>query len=68
MIERIINLTRNNKQLLMIVADSVAIISVLVFAFYIRLGFGYIPPVDLLWVIFGSPIIAIPILSNYVSI
>ncbi|SVE62366.1 uncharacterized protein METZ01_LOCUS515220, partial [marine metagenome] len=65
MIERILNLTRNNKRLLMILADSVAIIFVLVISFSIRLGFWYYPPNDLLLVIFGSPIVAIPIFIRF---
>ena len=44
--------------------NSLAIIFVLVVSFYIRLGFGYYPPNDLLLVIFGSPIVAIPIFNN----
>jgi len=65
MIGKILNLTRNNKQLLMVLADSLAIISVLILSFFIRLGFGYVPPNALLWVIIGSPIIAIPIFIRF---
>ena len=49
----------------MILADSIAIISVLIFSFSVRLGFGYYPPDDLLLVILGSPIIAIPIFIRF---
>ena len=65
MIDRILNLTRRNKRLLMILADSLAIIFVLVVSFTIRLGFGYYPPNDLLLVILASPVVAIPIFIRF---
>jgi FlaA1/EpsC-like NDP-sugar epimerase len=65
MIEKITNLTRNNKRFILILCDSIAIITVLIMSFSIRLGFGYFPPNDLLLVIFGSPILAIPIFIRF---
>ncbi len=65
MIKKIINLTRNNKKLILILADSIAVISVLLMSFLIRLGFGHVPTNDLFLVIFGSPIIAIPIFIRF---
>jgi FlaA1/EpsC-like NDP-sugar epimerase len=65
MIDKIVNLTRNNKRLILIFADSLAVISVLIMSFLIRLGFGYFPSSDLLLVVFGAPIIAIPIFIRF---
>jgi FlaA1/EpsC-like NDP-sugar epimerase len=65
MIEKITNLTRNNKRFILILCDSIAIITVLIISFLIRLGFGYFPPNDMLLVIFGSPILAIPIFIRF---
>ena len=65
MIEKITNLTRNNKRFILILCDSIAIITVLIMSFSIRLGFGYFPPNDMLLVIFGSPILAIPIFIRF---
>lgn len=42
----------------MVLADSVALITVLLLSFSIRLGYWYLPQSDLFLVIFGSPIIA----------
>jgi FlaA1/EpsC-like NDP-sugar epimerase len=65
MVERITNLSRSSKKLLMILIDSLAIILILLLSFSIRLGFWYYPQSDLLWVILGSPIIAIPIFIQF---
>ena len=45
--------------------DSVALIGVLLAAFSIRLGYWYWPENDLLWVIFGAPLIAFPIFMQF---
>ena len=41
--------------------DSIVLISVLLLSFSIRLGYWYWPINDLIWVILGAPIIAVPI-------
>lgn len=42
----------------MLLVDSIVLISVLLGSFSIRLGFWYFPENDLVWAIFGAPIIA----------
>ena len=45
--------------------DSVALVSILFASFSIRLGYWYFPQSDLIWVIFGAPIIAILIFVRF---
>jgi len=42
----------------MLLVDSVVLVSILLASFSIRLGYWYFPESDLIWVIFGAPIIA----------
>ncbi len=65
MINRIIDLSRVNKQLVMLFFDSVLLVSILLTSFSIRLGYWYFPSTDLIWVILGAPIIAIPIFIHF---
>jgi len=58
MINSVINLSRINKQLIMLFIDSVLLVSILLISFSIRLGYWYFPQSDLIWVIFGAPVIA----------
>ena len=45
--------------------DSVALVSILLASFSIRLGYWYFPQSDLIWVIFGAPIVATPIFLRF---
>ena len=65
MIEKLVNLSRINKQLIMFLVDSVVLVSILLASFSIRLGYWYFPESDLIWVILGTPIIAIPIFVRF---
>ena len=65
MIRKLVNLSRINKQLIMFLVDSVVLVSILLASFSIRLGYWYLPHSDLVWVIFGAPIIAIPIFVRF---
>ena len=58
MFNKLINLSRFYKQLIMLFVDSVVLVSILLASFSIRLGYWYFPEDDLIWVIFGAPIIA----------
>ena len=49
----------------MLFVDSVALVSILLASFSIRLGYWYFPESDLIWVILGAPIIAIPIFVRF---
>jgi FlaA1/EpsC-like NDP-sugar epimerase len=58
LISQLLSLSRVNKQLIMLLVDSVLLISILLASFSIRLGYWYFPESDLVWVIFGSPVVA----------
>ena len=53
-----IGLSRINKQLVMLFADSVALVLILLASFSIRLGYWYFPQDDLIWVVLGAPVVA----------
>ena len=65
MLSKLINLSRINKQLIMLFVDSVFLVSILLASFSIRLGYWYFPQSDLIWVIFGAPIIATSIFVRF---
>jgi FlaA1/EpsC-like NDP-sugar epimerase len=65
MIEKVLNLSRTSKQVIMLVADSVLLVIILLASFSVRLGYWYWPEDDLLWSILGAPIIAIPIFVRF---
>ena len=58
MISQVLSLSRINKQLIMLLVDSVPLVSILLASFSIRLGYWYFPQSDLVWVIFGAPVVA----------
>ena len=58
MLNLVVNLSRINKQLIMLLVDSMLLVSILLTSFSIRLGYWYFPQSDLVWVIFGAPVIA----------
>jgi len=49
----------------MLFVDSVFLVSILLASFSIRLGYWYFPQSDLIWVIFGAPIIATSIFVRF---
>ena len=61
LIKKLIGLDRLTKLLLMIAVDSSLIILILLGSFSIRLDYLFWPSGDIFWVIFGAPILAIPI-------
>ena len=65
MISQMSVLSRASKKIIMVFVDSILIISTLLLSFSIRLGYWYFPGNDLVWIIFGSPIIAIPIFIRF---
>ena len=58
MLNWIVGISRISKQLIMLLIDSVLLISILLASFSIRLGYWYFPESDLVWVIFGAPVVA----------
>lgn len=65
MINRLLALSRINKQAIMLLIDSVLLVSILLASFSIRLGYWYFPEGDLIWAIFGAPAVAIPIFVRF---
>ena len=61
----LINFSRFQKQLVLLVFDSVALVAILLASFSIRLGYLFIPGNDLVWVVFAAPIIAIPVFMRF---
>ena len=49
----------------MLLIDTGLLVLILLASFSIRLGYWYSPPVDLIWVILGAPIIAVPIFVHF---
>ena len=67
MISTILQLPRQTKQAVMFLFDFCIIIGVLFFSFILRLGYWYYPTgdIDLLIMIFASPLLALPIFVYY---
>jgi FlaA1/EpsC-like NDP-sugar epimerase len=65
MLNWIAELPRANKQLIMLLIDSVLLVCVLLASFSIRLGYWYFPHSDLIWVVFGAPIVAAVIFIKF---
>jgi FlaA1/EpsC-like NDP-sugar epimerase len=61
----LISLPRKFKQIIMILVDSVFVVLSLLLSFSIRLDRWYVPGDDLIWVIYASPILAIPIFIKF---
>jgi FlaA1/EpsC-like NDP-sugar epimerase len=62
---KLLELNRIVKKLIMIAVDSVLIILILYFAFALRLDYWYWPENNLIWIIFGAPIIGIPVFYSF---
>jgi len=64
-LDLLINLSRRNKKLVMLLVDSVLLVTVILLSFSIRLGYLYWPESDLIWLIFASPVLATPIFFRF---
>jgi FlaA1/EpsC-like NDP-sugar epimerase len=62
---KIAGLNRYSKRVIMMLSDSLLSIIILLSAFSIRLGYLYWPESNLIWLILGSPILAIPIFFSF---
>jgi FlaA1/EpsC-like NDP-sugar epimerase len=65
MIRYLLNLSRNIKQAILILFDSIALVAILLCSFSIRLGHWYFPESSLFWILFWAPILAIPIFMRF---
>ena len=65
MLKKVINLSRVKKQIIMSLCDAIIIILVLFASFSLRLGLWYEPNGGLTLIIFGAPIIAIPVFIQF---
>jgi len=65
LINWLLSLSRINKQLVMLFVDSILLVLVLLVAFSIRLGYWYMPESELIGVILGAPLVAIPIFVRF---
>jgi len=60
-----IYLNRITKQVIMIAVDSALVMIILLTSFSIRFSYFYWPENEMIWVIFGSPLIAIPVFFTF---
>ena len=65
LINKLTELNRITKQFIIAFVDSVLIVSVLLSSFSIRLGYWFWPNEEIFWIIFGAPVIAIPIFISF---
>ena len=65
LIKKLLLLSRIQKTIIMILIDSLMAVSLLFIAFNMRLGYWYLPQGELFWIIFGSPLIAIPVFVSF---
>jgi len=64
-INRLILCNRLSKQLIMLISDSALVVLVLLSSFSIRLGYLYWPKESFFWLIFGAPLLAIPVFFTF---
>ena len=65
MLDALINLSRRNKKLILLFLDSVLIVAVIILSFSLRLEYLFLPDGDLIWLVWGAPIIAIPVFVRF---
>jgi FlaA1/EpsC-like NDP-sugar epimerase len=67
MTQTLLNLSRKNKQIIMLLFDGCAVISSIFIAFSLRLGYLYYPTGDdkLLLIMIASPLLALPIFTSF---
>ena len=62
---RLTEFNRLTKKLIMLLVDAVLIVLALLASFSLSEDYLYWPPDDLIWIFFGAPFIAIPILMSF---
>jgi len=61
----LINLSRFQKQFVLLVFDSIVLLAILLASFSIRFGYLYVPGNDLIWVVLAAPLIAVPVFVRF---
>jgi FlaA1/EpsC-like NDP-sugar epimerase len=64
-LKKFIHLNRINKKVIMIAIDSALVMIILLTSFSLRFSYFYWPESEMNWVIFGSPLIAIPVFFTF---
>ena len=64
-LSKITNLNRIVKRLIMILFDSIFLVLALLCSFSLNVNHWYSPTDDLFWIIYGAPVIAIPIFFSF---
>ena len=64
-LNKLIQLNRATKQLIMLISDSALVVLVLLSSFSLRLGYFYWPKEDVFWLIFGTPFLVVPIFVTF---
>jgi FlaA1/EpsC-like NDP-sugar epimerase len=64
-VEKLTSLSRISKKLIMMLVDSLLLIGVLLCAFYLALDYWYWPKDGIFMVIFGAPLLAVPIFISF---
>ena len=65
LLNKLLELNRIFKKFIMITVDSALVFLTLYCSFVLRLDYWYWPENDLIWIIFGAPIIAIPVFYSF---
>jgi FlaA1/EpsC-like NDP-sugar epimerase len=65
MIQNALKFSRKTKQVIMLIADSVALVAILFTSFAIRLGYWHFPEGGGILVIFAAPVLAIPVFMRF---
>jgi len=65
MLKNILDLSRFNKKLIMLLIDSITVVIVLLLSFSTRMGYWYIPEQDVMFLIISSPFLALPIFTYF---
>ena len=63
--KKLIRLNRISKQAIMVFVDSILVILIILASFSIRLSYFYWPSYEMAWVVFGAPLIAIPVFIGF---
>ena len=64
-VQKITSMSRLAKQFSMLLVDSISLVSILYISFIIRMGVWHLPDNNLLWIVIGSPVLALPIFLRF---